>query len=95
MDKRKETLKETFNMDVQNHLYLKRMGLTEAQMHPAERRERKRTFMAAAGQIMVLLRDDLTELDEAEAIETAQKMLDQVQDFFVKEAGIQPPNGHF
>lgn len=54
-------------------------------MHPVQKTETRRAFMGACGQMLILLRDDLGELEESKAIETMQDMINQVQVYFMKE----------
>ena len=78
-------MKAEFNLEHQYQLYLEKVNLKESEMHYAQRIETRRAFMGACGQIIVLLRDDLTKLDEREALATLQNMTNQVGDFFVRE----------
>lgn len=76
---------EQFNLENQYQLYLKRVGIKEIQMHPAQRVETKRAFMGACGQMLILLRDDLGALEEDKAIAQLRDMYNQVQSFWLKE----------
>jgi hypothetical protein len=75
-----------FNLEHQYQQYLDRVNITEAQMGQVQRVETRRAFMAGCSQMLVLLRDDLTELDEDEAVDSLQDMIDQSADFWKKEA---------
>jgi len=77
--------KPVFSLEHQYQLYLKRVGLKEAMMHPAQRTETKRAFMGACGQMLVMLRDDLVELPENEAVETLQDLNNQVSNYWLAE----------
>ncbi len=77
---------DQFNLEKQYQLYLERGGITESQMHPIQKVETKRAFMAACGQMLILLRDDLGLLEVDKAIEQLQDMMNQVQAFWLKEA---------
>lgn len=76
---------KTFDLEHQYQLYLERVGLKEANMHPVQKTETRRAFMGACGQMLILLRDDLGALEESKAIETMQDMINQVQVHFMKE----------
>jgi hypothetical protein len=73
-----------FNLEEQYQLYLKRVALKESEMHPTQKKQLRQTFMGACGQMLLLLRDDLGKLEEPEAIEAMQNMLNQVSDYFLK-----------
>jgi hypothetical protein len=75
-----------FNVEHQYQLYLRRMALAESRMHPEQRRQLRQAFFGATGQILLLLRDEAAGLPEEAAIIVMQKMLDQVGEFFMKEA---------
>jgi hypothetical protein len=75
-----------FDIEVQYQLYLKRVALTESQMHPEQSRQLRQAFYGACGQMLILLRDDLAALEENKAIDTMQKMLDQIGKYFMNAA---------
>lgn len=77
----------TFSIEHQYKLYLKRMGFDEKRMHPVQRQETKRTFYGSWGQLLLLMRDDLTKLSDDQAMEEMHSMINQVGDFFLKESG--------
>jgi len=77
--------KPEFNLEHQYQLYLERVKLKESQMPPIQRKELKRAFMGACGQMLILLRDDLGELSENEAIETLQDLHNQVSNYWLAE----------
>jgi len=76
---------EKFDIEFQYNLYLDRVGLKEENMHPVQAQETKRSFMAAAGQILVLLRDDISELSDDEGVEVLEKLMTQVANFWTNE----------
>lgn len=76
---------EKFNLEKQYQLYLERIGLKESQMHPVQKTETKRAFMGGCGQLLILLRDDVGDLEEEEAVEQIESMINQVQSFWLKE----------
>lgn len=71
-----------FDLEKQYKLYLQRVELNEATMHPAQRTETKRAFMGACGQLLMLFRDELSELEESQAIEFMEKMKNQVLQYW-------------
>jgi len=75
---------KTFDLEHQYQLYLKRVGLKEENMHYVQSKETRQAFMGACGQMLILLRDDLGELEESKAIDTMQDMINQVQNYFMK-----------
>lgn len=77
--------KPEFNLEHQYQLYLERVGLKESQMPPIQRKELKRAFMGACGQMLILLRDEVGELDENEALEVYKDLLEQVGKFWLTE----------
>lgn len=74
-----------FNLENQYQLYLQRMGMNEHAMHEVQKKQLRQTFMAACGQLLLLLRDDFGELDDMTACDTLQDMLNQVSNFFLTE----------
>ena len=75
-----------FNLEHQYQLYIQRVGLSEATMHPEQRKQLKMTFMGACGQFMTLLRDDLGALPEDDGVEVLASMEKQVLHYFVNIA---------
>jgi hypothetical protein len=74
-----------FNLEHQYQLYLKRVNLKENEMQPIQRNQLRQTFIGACGQMLILLRDELSEFEEDKAIVIMQNMLNQVSDYFLKE----------
>lgn len=74
-----------FDLEHQYALYLERVKLKEEDMHPTQKTETKRAFMGACGQLLMLLRDDLTELEEEKVIEVMESMQAQVLFYFINE----------
>lgn len=75
-----------FNLEHQYQLYLERVALNEKKMHPEQKKQLRQTFFGACGQILILLRDDLSNLDESKAIDTMQDMINQVGNYFLSES---------
>ena len=74
-----------FNLEKQYELYLQRVGLKESQMPKTQKVEMKRVFIGACGQMLIMLRDDLTQLSEEESIIQLESMINQVANFFLNE----------
>jgi hypothetical protein len=73
------------NLEWQWKQYLKRVDVTEEQLSPIQRQEMKRAFYGACGQILILLRDDVGELPEDQAVTVLQDMMNQIQNFWQGE----------
>lgn len=74
-----------FNLEHQYQLYLQRMALSEKTMHPQQSIQLRQTFFGAAGQMLILLRDEISKLEEKEAVDTLQDLINQVANFFLAE----------
>ncbi len=77
--------KPEFNLEHQFSLYLQRVGLSDTLMSVAQMRETKRAFMGACGQMLVMLRDELSKLSDEQGVDTLQNMLEQVGNFWLAE----------
>lgn len=75
----------TINLEEQYKLFLKRMALNERRMHPVQKVQLKQTFYGAIGQLLVIQRDVLSELDEQTAVYALQDMIEQIDAFFQNE----------
>lgn len=78
-----------FDLNHQWGLFLERCSLKEVKMPEDQRREMKRAFFGACGQLLILMKDELADYSDKEGDEAAanvlQNMLDQVGDFWQKE----------
>lgn len=75
-----------YNLNSQFEIYLTRVGLDKAKMHPNQLVEIKRAFMGAAGQLLVLFRDDIGSIPSEElAVLTMESLFTQVAEFWSKE----------
>lgn len=74
-----------FNLEYQYQLFLQRMDLTEKEMPADQRKETKRTFMAALGIMLVICVEDLDAFKNPLTTEAVPYMFDQVNEFFQKE----------
>jgi len=81
--------KPEFDLEHQYQLYLQRMKLDERKMHPIQKTETRRAFMGACGQMLIMLRDDISRLTEDEAVDVLDDMVSQVSDFLLKETNRQ------
>ena len=76
---------QEFNLEHQYQLYLQRMALSESTMHPQQKIQLRQTFFGSSGQMLILLRDELSKLEEEKAMETLQDLINQVGNFFLAE----------
>jgi hypothetical protein len=76
---------QKFSLEYQYQLYLQRMKLSEDKMHPEQKLQLRQAFMGACGQMLLMLRDDLTKFDEDKACDILDDMTKQVSIFFIKE----------
>lgn len=74
-----------FNLEDRYKFYLEKVGLDESKMHIQQKTETKRAFYGACGQMLVMMRDEVGALDEDEAIEVMQDMINQVGIFWNNE----------
>jgi hypothetical protein len=79
--------KSTFNLEYQYQLYLQRVKLKESEMHPEQKKQLRQAFMGACGQLLVLLKDDLSQLEETEVMDVLEDMTKQVADYFITLSG--------
>ncbi len=76
---------DNFNLEYHYGMFLNRMNLQEPFMHPQQKKQLKETFYAASGQMLLLLRDEISKLDEDEAMAAFEDMMSQVQNFFLSQ----------
>jgi hypothetical protein len=77
-----------FNVEFQYQQYLRRMALEEKLMHPAQRVQLRQTFYGAFGQLLILMRDKVSNYPEDQAVQILQNMLDQCNAYWVTQGGI-------
>lgn len=75
---------EIFRLEYQYQRYLESVKLQEADMHPEQKRQLRHAFMGACGQLLFLMRDDMSMLDEERAVATMQGMINQVMHFILR-----------
>jgi hypothetical protein len=78
-------MNQIFDLNYQWATYCQMVQCPEEKMHPVQRTETKRAFMGAAGQILLLLKDNITAYDETEGIHILKNMIDQVASFWKDE----------
>jgi hypothetical protein len=71
-----------FDLEEQYRLYLLRMSLRETEMHPQQRLQLKQTFYGSAGQMLIMLRDDVSALPEEQAVAALDDLIQQVVNYF-------------
>ena len=77
-----------FNLENQYQKYLKLIKMKESNMHPVQRKETRRAFIGACGQMLILLRDDVAAIeDDDEAVKVLDDMINQVSEFWLNETG--------
>ncbi len=74
-----------FTIQTQWEKYLKRVDLKESEMLPIQTQETKRAFFAGVSQLLVLLREDVSALEENEAINTMERMETECGEFWKTE----------
>jgi len=81
--------KETNPVDLnaQYLLYLERIGLSEKNMHPEQKKQLKQAFFGECGQMLVLFRDGIAPMEESEAVKVMQNLFDQVGNYFLQFKG--------
>ncbi len=74
-----------FDIAYQFRLYLERCGLNIHRMPPYQLRETSRAFYGAWGMLLVVLRDNLTQMEEGESLDALQSMQEQVEKFWTAQ----------
>lgn len=74
-----------FDLEHQYQLFMERLNMEEPKMHPIQKIQLRQAFMGGCGQIMILMRDEVSELEEMDGIEVLDNMLEQVGEFWTKE----------
>lgn len=82
-------LPKDFSLEYQWELFLSRVGIPKESIPEDQRREMKRSFFGACGQLLILFREELNEYadkhGEIAAANVLQNMTDQVSDYWQKE----------
>lgn len=75
-----------FDIEYQFRSYLEKVGLSIHTMPTYQKTEMCRAFYGAWGMLLVVLRDNLTEMEENEALDALQVMQEQVEHFWTNQA---------
>ena len=75
----------SLKLEEQYQFYLKMVKLEESKMSETQKTETRRAFYGACGQILILARDVISEMEERPAVATFQDLLKQVSVFWSKE----------
>ena len=86
-------MKDKYKIENQWQLYLERADTNESKMHVTQLSETKKAFFGAAGQMLLLLRDDVTEETDAESVFVLDGMLNEIDDFWTMELKKYEQNG--
>ncbi len=76
---------DIFNIEYQYQMYLRLVSLTEAGMHPEQRKQLREAFFGAAGQLLILFRDKLSLLDEDDGVEKLEAMIIEVEKYWTSK----------
>jgi hypothetical protein len=72
-------MKDIFNLENQYQLYLKRIKLNEFEMMPIQKDQLRQTFIGACGQMLLLLRDELSEFHKDRLAEILEEFASQTE----------------
>jgi len=75
-----------FTIETQWQLYLKKVGLREEILPEDQRVEMKRTFFGACGQMLFLMRDDISALPEDKGITILNEMKSEIGKFWIDQS---------
>lgn len=76
----------SLDLEIQYRLYLQRVKLNEATMHPTQRKQVKQAFYGACGQLLILQRDVIGDMPtEKEAIAALEDLKNQIGNFWNKQ----------
>lgn len=77
---------QSLDLEDQYKNYLELARMSESDMHPTQRTETKRAFMAGCGQMLVLFRDVLGAMeDEYKAVLHMEDLFNQVEIYWKNE----------
>lgn len=85
----KKRLEQSLNIYDQWKLYLHLSGYEDRQLPIVQERETKRSFMAGIGQMLMLMRNEIPNLSEDEAVKAFDQLIQQVSDFWIGETNKQ------
>jgi len=75
-----------FSIEHQYQLFLAKVKLKESEMPLEQKTQLRRAFFAASGQMLLLLKNNLSALPEKKAVNTLEDMLQQIHVFWNAEA---------
>lgn len=76
-------IKPEWTVDGQFEKYLQLVALDKRKMPPNQLREMRQMFHGATGQIIVLMRDELSALPDNQATLVLQEMLNEITNYFL------------
>jgi hypothetical protein len=82
-------MQNPFDVEAQYQKYLELAKLDESKMIPIQRRETRRAFMAGCGSMLLLMRDEISRMEEDKAIDAFQNMHHQILQFWLNESNRQ------
>jgi hypothetical protein len=71
-----------FTVEAQYQLFLKRMALTEASMHPDQKKQLRQAFYGAWGQCLFLQKDEMQQLQEGEQVEVYEAQVKEMGEYW-------------
>lgn len=77
--------KMVYNIETHYRKYLHLMSLDESKMADIQRKQTRRAFYGAWGQLLILMRDGISTHEEEEGINIMQAMLNQVAEFWIRQ----------
>lgn len=75
---------DNFNLENQYQIFLQKIGLDENEIPSQQKKQLKLIFMVACRQILILLRDEVSLLDDDEGVKVMKGIIDQAKDFILK-----------
>jgi hypothetical protein len=72
---------EKFTIKFQYQECLKRLGMDESKMIPEQKKQLRMMFYAASAQMLLLLRDEASELPFQEAVDVLEGMLTEIRQY--------------
>lgn len=79
------TIANEFDIEFQFRKYLELVGLNIHTMPPYQRRETRRAFYGAWGMMLVVMRENVSEMEENDALDVLQSMQEQVEQFWTNQ----------
>lgn len=76
---------DKFNIETLYQQYLQRVGLEESKMAPLQQKQLRQTYFGASGNLLMLLKNDISPLPEDEAVIVLEDLINQVANYFGKQ----------